>query len=224
MASPGSRPRMIRFGAFELDAANRELRKRGNVVKLQPQQFAVLLMLVERAGQVVSREEIRERVWDADTFVDFERSINFAINQIRAALKDDTESPRFIETLPKRGYRFIAVIEDVHRTDAGAPHGPIFIDRKAVTPSPRERITPPANLIEAAEVVPPPIVPAQSTVEHGAISSAPAPPTRDRIQQFCQNPTRPSTQRTEARVHPWADTNSPRSLIALFVLVVTWLR
>ena len=76
MASPGSRPRTIRFGAFELDAANRELRKRGNVVKLQPQQFAVLLMLVEHAGQVVSREEIRDRVWDADTFVDFERSTN----------------------------------------------------------------------------------------------------------------------------------------------------
>ncbi len=176
MASPGSRLRTIRFGAFELDVANRELRKRGNVVKLQPQQFAVLLMLVERAGQVVSREEIRERVWDADTFVDFERSINFAINQIRGALKDDTENPRFIETLPKQGYRFIAAVEDSHRTAAGAPQGPILIDSKAVARSPRERVTPSADLLDAAEVAPPPIVTARSTDEHEAISSAPALP------------------------------------------------
>jgi eukaryotic-like serine/threonine-protein kinase len=176
MDSPESLPRTIRFGSFELDAANRELRKRGNVVKLQPQQFAVLLMLVERAGHVVSRDEIRERVWDADTFVDFERSINFAINQIRAALKDDIENPRFIETLPKRGYRFIAAIEDDHRTDAGAPSGPIFIDRKAITSPPRERIIPPAHLLEAAEVAGSPIVPARSTDESEAISTAPAPP------------------------------------------------
>ena len=110
MASPGTQSGIIRFGPFELDIANRELRKRGNVIKLRPQQVAVLLLLVERAGQIVSREEIHQCVWDSDTFVDFDRGINFAINQIRAALGDDAEKPRFVETIPRRGYRFIAPI------------------------------------------------------------------------------------------------------------------
>jgi Tol biopolymer transport system component/DNA-binding winged helix-turn-helix (wHTH) protein len=110
MASPGTQSGIIRFGPFELDPANRELRRRGTVVKLQPQQFAVLLLLVERAGQVVSREEIHQHIWGNDTFVDFERGINFSINQIRAALGDDAEKPRFIQTIPRRGYRFIATI------------------------------------------------------------------------------------------------------------------
>jgi Tol biopolymer transport system component/DNA-binding winged helix-turn-helix (wHTH) protein len=111
MASPGTQSGIIRFGPFELDPANRELRQRGNVVKLRPQQVAVLLLLVERAGQIVSREEIHQRVWDNETFVDFDRGINFAINQIRAALGDEADDPRFIETIPRRGYRFIAEIE-----------------------------------------------------------------------------------------------------------------
>ena len=111
MASPGTQSGIIRFGPFELDIANRELRKRGNVIKLRPQQVAVLLLLVERAGQIVSREEIHQHVWDNETFVDFDRGINFAINQIRAALGDDADDPRFVETIPRRGYRFIAEIE-----------------------------------------------------------------------------------------------------------------
>jgi Tol biopolymer transport system component/DNA-binding winged helix-turn-helix (wHTH) protein len=111
MASLGTKPGAIRFGPYELDPANRELRKRGNVIKLQPRQFAVLHLLVERAGQVVSRDEIRARIWDANTFVDFERAINFAINQIRAALGDDAEKPRFVETIPRLGYRFLCPIE-----------------------------------------------------------------------------------------------------------------
>src|ERR1700756_335744 len=105
MASPGYRPQKTRFGVFELDVADRTLRRSGHIVRLQPQHFDVLLILVEHAGRVVSREEIRERIWAADTFVDFQRSINFAINQIRAALNDDSEKPCFIETVPKRGYR-----------------------------------------------------------------------------------------------------------------------
>jgi Tol biopolymer transport system component/DNA-binding winged helix-turn-helix (wHTH) protein len=111
MPAPGSHSGIIRFGPFEVDTANRELRKRGSVVKLQPQQFAVLLLLVERAGQVVSREAIHQHIWGNDTFVDFERGINFSINQIRAALGDSAEKPRFVETIPRRGYRFIGKIE-----------------------------------------------------------------------------------------------------------------
>ena len=111
MPSSGSQRRLIRFGLFSLDTANRELHKCGNAVRLQRQHFAVLLMLVEHAGQVVSRDEIREHIWDANTFVDFERSINFAINQIRTALGDDAEKPRFVETIPRHGYRFLCPIE-----------------------------------------------------------------------------------------------------------------
>jgi eukaryotic-like serine/threonine-protein kinase len=183
MALPDLRPRTIRFGPFELDPASRELRKRGNVVKLQPQHFAVLLMLVEHRGQVVSRDEIRERVWDRDTFVDFERSINFAVNQIRAALKDDTESPRFIETLPKRGYRFIAVIENDRTEETGDQSSPIFIDRKTITPSNRGQTTSTSDHIEAVETPATPTVPNRSNDESAGISSplvsqTPKPATR----------------------------------------------
>ena len=108
-------PGLIRFGPFALDPNNRELRKRGYLVRLQPQQLAVLLLLTERAGQIVSREEIHQRIWGNDTFVDFERGINFSINQIRAALGDDADKPRFIETIPRRGYRFIAAMRTMSR-------------------------------------------------------------------------------------------------------------
>jgi DNA-binding winged helix-turn-helix (wHTH) protein len=113
MASPGAHPCIIRFGPFEVDSFNLELRKRGSIVKLPRQQFALLLMLTERAGQIVSRDEIHQRIWGPDTFVDFERGINFSINQIRAALGDNAENPSYIETIPRRGYRFIARIENV---------------------------------------------------------------------------------------------------------------
>jgi Tol biopolymer transport system component/DNA-binding winged helix-turn-helix (wHTH) protein len=101
----------IHFGPFELDPDAGQLRKRGVALRLQPKQFVVLLMLAQRAGEVVSRQEIQQRVWGDGTFVDFDRGINFCINQIRAALGDDAERPRYIETIPRRGYRFIANIE-----------------------------------------------------------------------------------------------------------------
>lgn len=111
MTSPGIQSGSISFGPFELDCDNRELRKGGEPVKLPPQQLSVLLILAQRAGQIVSRDEIQERIWGRDTHVDFDRSINFSINQIRTALGDDAGKPRFIETVPRRGYRFIANIE-----------------------------------------------------------------------------------------------------------------
>src|ERR1700742_4558814 len=107
MAAPGISSGPIRFGPFAVDPTNRELRKRGYLVRLQPQQFAVLSLLVEHAGQIVSREEIHQHIWGSDTFVDFDHGINFAVNQIRAALGDDADKPRYIETIPRRGYRFI---------------------------------------------------------------------------------------------------------------------
>ena len=98
----------LRFGVFELDLRAGELRKRGLRVRLQQQPFQVLAMLLEHAGQVVGREELQRKLWPADTFVDFDHGLNKAINKIREALGDSAESPRFVETVARRGYRFIA--------------------------------------------------------------------------------------------------------------------
>src|SRR5215469_12901253 len=97
-----------RFGLFEFDAGTRELRRDGVLVRLQAQPALVLASLVAHAGEVVSRDELHQVVWHADTFVDFERGLNFCVAQIRAALDDDASVPRFIRTIPKRGYQFIA--------------------------------------------------------------------------------------------------------------------
>lgn len=110
MLSP-SQPSMIRFGAFELDAASGELRKAGVRLKMGPQQCQLLRLLAERPGQIVTRQEIQRCIWGENTFVDFDRGINFCVNRIRATLGDDAERPRYIETLPRRGYRFIARIK-----------------------------------------------------------------------------------------------------------------
>src|SRR5262252_6722185 len=101
---------ILRFDVFELDSAAGELRRKGDRVKLPPQPFRVLELLVRRGGEVVTRTDIRERIW-SDSFVDFEQGLNFCIRQIREALGDDAEAPRFIETLPRRGYRFVFPVE-----------------------------------------------------------------------------------------------------------------
>ena len=112
---------ILRFAGFELHSRSGELRRRGDLVKLPPQPFKVLEALVRRGGEVVTRDEIRERIWRADTFVDFDQGLNFCIRQIREALGDNAESPRYIETLPRRGYRFVAPVES---DDAVRPESP----------------------------------------------------------------------------------------------------
>jgi Tol biopolymer transport system component/DNA-binding winged helix-turn-helix (wHTH) protein len=112
MALPPPESRRLTFGVFTADPSLGRLLKDGTPVKLAPQPFKVLLLLIERRGVMVGREEIREHLWGNSTFVDFERGINFSINQIRAALSDDVERPRYIETLPKIGYRFIAEVTE----------------------------------------------------------------------------------------------------------------
>jgi TolB-like protein/DNA-binding winged helix-turn-helix (wHTH) protein/Flp pilus assembly protein TadD len=101
----------LRFGVFEVDLRAGELRKHGLKIKIQEQPFQVLAMLVDRAGEVVTREELQERLWQADTFVDFDHGLNKAINKIREALSDSAESPRFVETVARRGYRFIVEVK-----------------------------------------------------------------------------------------------------------------
>jgi len=108
---------IVRFGVFELDIEGERLLKNGRKVRLQPQPFKLLSLLATEAGRLVSREEIRAALWTDDTFVDFEQGVNFAIRQVRDALGDDADTPLFIETVPKRGYRFLAPIEGLGPPD-----------------------------------------------------------------------------------------------------------
>ncbi|MGH9804964.1 MAG: winged helix-turn-helix domain-containing protein, partial [Candidatus Acidiferrales bacterium] len=109
---PPNRPLQgVRFGDFEADLRSGELRRRGLKVKLADQSFKILSLLLERAGEVVTREELRQKLWSEDTFVDFEAGLNSAIKRLRDALGDSADEPRFIETLPRRGYRFLALVE-----------------------------------------------------------------------------------------------------------------
>lgn len=117
-------PQIIRFGPFEADLHAGELRRQGLRIKLQEQPFQILAMLLERPGNVVTREELQKKLWPTDTFVDFDHGLGSAINKLRQALGDSAENPRYIETLPKRGFRFIAVVE---RGTRGAPQGKVML-------------------------------------------------------------------------------------------------
>src|SRR5712691_1509007 len=112
----------LRFESFELDLRSGELRKGGVAIRLQPQPFKVLALLASRAGELVPREDIQKEIWTNDTFVDFEQGLNYCIRQIRAVLSDHADTPGFVETVPRRGYRFLAKVEQVSppRTDAMA--------------------------------------------------------------------------------------------------------
>src|SRR6516225_3646744 len=124
----GSKQNGIRFGLFELDPRAGELRKSGIRIKLQEQPFQILLMLLEHPGEIVTREELQNRLWQQDTFVDFDRNLNSAVKKLRQALGDDSENPRFIETLYRRGYRFIG------HTNGGATRAELI----SVPPVPSE--------------------------------------------------------------------------------------
>ena len=112
MVENASSPQTVRFGVYEVDLRAGELRRKGRKLKLQEQPFQVLALLLERQGEVVTREALREKLWPADTFVEFDHSLNTAISKIREALGDLADNPRFVETLPRRGYRFIAPVEE----------------------------------------------------------------------------------------------------------------
>lgn len=117
-----SRPaRRYRFGAFEADASTGELRRQGIRVKLSAQSFQVLLMLVERSGELLTREEISRELWPDGTFVDYEHGVNSAVNRIREALRDTASSPRYVETLARRGYRFVAPVERINPGESRMP-------------------------------------------------------------------------------------------------------
>jgi cholera toxin transcriptional activator len=109
--APQNSSRVLRFGVFEADLRAGELRKSGIKLRLTGQPFQVLAVLLERAGEVVTREELQQKLWTSDTFVDFDHSLNTAINRVREVLGDSASSPRYVETLARRGYRFIAPVQ-----------------------------------------------------------------------------------------------------------------
>ncbi len=121
MNTSSSVPPTFRFGAFELDPRAGELRKKGMKIKLQGQPVEILVILLERPGETVTREELQKKLWAADTFVDFEQGLNNAMNRLRVALDDDAESPHFIETVPRRGYRFIGSVNGFEQAVAVEP-------------------------------------------------------------------------------------------------------
>ncbi|MCA1563964.1 MAG: winged helix-turn-helix domain-containing protein [Acidobacteria bacterium] len=135
MHAPHPAARVVRFGVFELDAQSGELRRHGLKVRLPEQSFQILNLLLSRPGEVVTREELRHVLWTPDTFVDFDIGLNSAIRKLRDALDDSADNPRFVETLPRRGYRFIAPVNaptaDVlpaSSSDAEKPsHAPIRV-------------------------------------------------------------------------------------------------
>lgn len=102
--------RLLQFGVFELNLDTEELRKNGTLLRLAPQPFKLLALLASRSGQVVTREEIQQQLWGSDTFIDFEQGVNKCIKQIRTALSDNPDNPLYLETIPRRGYRFLAPV------------------------------------------------------------------------------------------------------------------
>ena len=110
MSSSGPKGVRYRFGPFELDPAQGRLLRSGSQVKLQDLPLRLLVQLVERPGQIVTREEVRQRLWPQDTFVEFDNSLGVAVRKLREALRDDADAPRYVETVPRRGYRFVAPV------------------------------------------------------------------------------------------------------------------
>src|SRR5215475_8758794 len=135
MSAPTTNSGTVRFGAFEADLRSDELRKDGVKVKLEGQPFQILAALLRQPGQLVTREELRSELWPDETFVDFEQGINAAVKRVRVALEDSADKPQFIETLPRRGYRFIA------RVDNGAsPTLPATLDSHLAPTLPAEEV------------------------------------------------------------------------------------
>src|SRR5579863_3528801 len=138
--SLGTQPATILgFGSFQVDLRSGELRKQGVRIKVQEQPFLVLKALLERPGEIVTREELRSQIWSADTFVDFDNSLNTCINKLREALGDSADRPRFIETIPRRGYRFVAPVTGN--------------DRKGTAPSLARKIAVPVAMVVVAAML-----------------------------------------------------------------------
>src|SRR5215467_7072437 len=146
MERPAATLKTVQFGLFEVDLLARELRKSGIKIKLHDQPFQVLTVLLERPGQVVTREELHSRLWPSDTFVDFDLSLNGAVKKLRQALGDESDNPRFVETLYRRGYRFIAPVSAISPQNGDAVE-------MLTTPAPLQEVLPEGSDQRAPDVV-----------------------------------------------------------------------
>jgi TolB-like protein/DNA-binding winged helix-turn-helix (wHTH) protein/Tfp pilus assembly protein PilF len=155
MQVPATERQPVRFGPFTVDLVSHELLRDGHKISLQEKPFQVLTILLEQPGKLVTREELRNQLWPADTFVDFEHSINTAIKKVREAVEDSGEHPKFIETLPRRGYRFIGTIEVPRVERRAAPHNPAELRKVPVEPTPTigKRYSPAVMLMAGTAVV-----------------------------------------------------------------------
>src|SRR5258708_4763655 len=136
MGTPATSARIVRFGIFEVDLNELELRKNGLRLKLPEQPFQILTMLLERPGEIITRDELRNRLWQTDTFVDFDHGLNNAVMRLREVLGDSSDNPRFVETIPRRGYRFIAHVDEfLPAPPASAAHEPAVNQIAIVTPA-----------------------------------------------------------------------------------------
>ncbi len=131
MEAPASSPRRVHAGLSEVDLGSGEIHKSGRKVRLQEQPFRVLAMLLERPGELITRAELQARVWPADTFVGFDEGINTAIRKLRVAFGDSADNPRFIETIPRRGYRFVAPVQDAIAEPAQLSENIVITDAPA---------------------------------------------------------------------------------------------
>ena len=143
----------LRFDAYQVDLHTGEVRKHGLKVRLPPRPFQILALLLERPGELLTRKELQERLWPADTFVDFEHGVNAAIQTLRRALCDSHKQPRFIETLPRRGYRFIAAVERI-QPDAPGRHLLLLLNKShwpllLLTLNGRDRLRPSSTKLAA---------------------------------------------------------------------------
>ena len=137
MANSKQFPGIVHFGVFEVDLRAGELRRDGLKVRLQEQPFRVLALLIEKPGEVVTREDVREKLWSADTYVDFDKSLNTTVNKLREALGDSAENPRFVQTLHRRGYRFIAPVQAITAESSALGQAPPVGTGTPAGPSPR---------------------------------------------------------------------------------------
>src|SRR5436309_448778 len=150
-------PHRLRFGVFEIDRRTGEVRRQSVRIKLAAQPFQILSTLLDRPGELVTREELRQRLWPSDTFVDFEHSLNSAVKKLRLALGDPAEAPVFIETLPRRGYRFLqpveAVVEPSSTAASDVPStAPTGLENRAATLGTRRAVIGIAAVVTAAAV------------------------------------------------------------------------
>ena len=157
---------LLRFGVFELNVTTEELRKSGTLIRLAPQPIKLLALLARRSGQVVTREEIQQALWGEETYVDFEQGMNHCIKQIRNALSDSADTPLYIETVPRRGYRFLApvVTKKIHappprvvESQSGIQSNPVAGTPVAAVPPAKPVVTDPTAVLRAQPQPPSPV-------------------------------------------------------------------